>query len=144
MRFIVPVRSDFDLPLSETQPVTDTQHLNNRGKKNHSSHFMVFDCADTDKEVHLFCEIPGVPKDKIDVTLENKVIIISVQKDEADGLKEDNYRHRERHFGKDTRKFKLSSNINEDSVTSTYIDGVLHINIKKADASTTVKKIEIM
>jgi HSP20 family protein len=71
------------------------------------------------------CELPGVPKDKIKVDVDNDILTISGYK-EQDDLK---WEHSEIYFGNFSRKINLGSGVDTSLINATYVDGVLEIKI---------------
>lgn len=90
--------------------------------------------------VHL--DLPGMTKDDVDLTYENKMLTISGEKNttKADG---EYSNHRvERDFGRFSRSIHLAKDVNLDAITAAMKNGVLTIEVPKAEAAKA-KKISI-
>ncbi len=99
-------------------------------------------------------DLPGVKKEDIQVKLEEKVLIISGQRqtepvnaeDESPGTDETTFFRRERIYGSFSRSFTLSPELlpdNENEVDARVKDGILTIILKKNKVKETVKQITI-
>jgi HSP20 family protein len=84
------------------------------------------DTVRRDGEVVLRLDVPGVPQDKIDVTVDKGVLTVSATREEAEG---ENPVVRERPFGSFTRSVRLSDNLDADAIEASQHDGVLEIRI---------------
>ena len=91
------------------------------------------DLAERDDRYVISAEIPGVKSEDLNVTVENDVLTISAEKhDEFEG-KEDGVYRRERSFGRLSRSFKLGDQVNAEKIDAEYKDGVLTLNLPKAE-----------
>ena len=93
------------------------------------------DIEENDDNYTIRADLPGVPKDDIEVHLENGVLSISgekrVEKETGKGTKQ----HRtERFRGSFSRRFALPSTIDADKVNADYKDGVLTLAVPKVEA----------
>jgi len=106
--------------------------------------FLVLECWETDNEFFVECEVPGVPKDKICVNIEQNILTIKACKERLKEVESNwiPYR-RERVYGTDQRTIRLPINVDYDKANVNYHDGVLCICIPKTDKSVG-KKLEIM
>lgn len=91
------------------------------------------DIRETDDALVLTAELPGLTKEDIEITLENNVLTIrGERKFERDADKE-NFHRIERAYGAFSRTFSLPSNVRGDGVEASFRDGVLHIQVPKAE-----------
>ena len=91
------------------------------------------DLAERDDRYVISAEIPVVKSEDLNVTVENDVLTISAEKhDEFEG-KEDGVYRRERSFGRLSRSFKLGDQVNAEKIDAEYKDGVLTLNLPKAE-----------
>jgi HSP20 family protein len=76
------------------------------------------------------CELPGVPRDHIEITLSDGVLSISGER--TSGLKEEDltYYTRERTFGHFRRSISLPAGIDASRVSAAFEDGLLEITIQ--------------
>ena len=100
------------------------------------------DVIETDDEIVVKAEIPGVNRDDIDLTVENDRMTISGEKRQEREEKGDNHFLMERSYGSFRRMFVLPPRANTENVTASYKDGILTVTIPKAEA-TKGKKVDI-
>ena len=89
------------------------------------------DIKDTGKELVLEAEMPGIPKENIDIKVTEDSIEIcgevkTVEKEEEEGY----YRH-ERSYSRCFRKMPLPTEVIPDKADATLKGGILHIKIPK-------------
>ena len=100
------------------------------------------DLSEDENQFEINVELPGMDKDNIDVSLENNQLTVSGKrewKQENDGK---TYHRVETSYGEFTRSFTLPENVDEESISAKYNDGVLNITIDKAEDKVS-KKIDI-
>lgn len=91
------------------------------------------DISETEEALVLYAELPGLTKDDVDITMENNLLSIrGERKFEKDTTKE-NFHRIERTFGAFSRSFTLPSNVLSDEVNASFHDGLLRIEIPKAE-----------
>ncbi len=100
------------------------------------------DVAETDSEIIVKADVPGVSKDDIDVTVDNNQLIISGEKKHEEEEKGKNYYHMERRYGSFRRVFALPSTADTDNVKASYENGVLTVSIPKTEVAKG-KKVKI-
>lgn len=100
------------------------------------------DVIETDAEIVVKAEIPGVNKEDIDLTVENNRMIISGEKKQEHEEKDDNYYLMERSYGSFRRIFVLPAQADTEKVAASYRDGVLIVTVPKSDVAKG-KKIDI-
>ena len=93
------------------------------------------DVVDREKDVLVRAEIPGIDKDKLDVTVTENTITLkgSVEREEKEE-KSDYYR-RETSYGEFVRTIGLPSKVDNEHVKATYKDGMLEVVIPKVEQS---------
>src|SRR6185437_7564477 len=79
-------------------------------------------------ELVLRFDVPGVPADKLDVTVDKGVITVSATREEA-RTEGENPVVRERLFRSFTRRVRLSDNLDAEAIEASHHDGVLEIRI---------------
>lgn len=92
------------------------------------------------------CDIPGLDKDKINITTRNNILTIqgvretsSQNKDEQSG-----FYSMERSYGTFARSIPLPGPVNEGSIKADYKDGVLTVTLpKEKGAEVSTKKIPV-
>lgn len=83
----------------------------------------------------LHVELPGVPADDVEVSLEENVLTVSGERRFYDERSSDTFRRIERAVGRFHRSVRLPDRVNGDGVTATAKDGVLTIVVPKAEES---------
>lgn len=100
------------------------------------------DISETEDQFQISAELPGMNKDDIDISLENGRLAISGErsfKNEENGKK---YHRVETKYGSFERSFQLPDNVDEESISATYENGLLNVTIQKSE-SKVKKQIEI-
>ncbi|MCL0062645.1 Hsp20/alpha crystallin family protein [Peptococcaceae bacterium] len=101
------------------------------------------DIKETDKEYIVEADLPGVKKEEIDITINNDILTISVNKNEQIEEKNENYIRQERRVGSFSRSFYID-NVDSDKVTAKFENGVLTITLPKKEPTPPAgKKIDI-
>jgi HSP20 family protein len=101
------------------------------------------DIRESESELTLTLEIPGVTPENIQLTAENGVLTVSGEKVEE--RKEDEQRRYhlvERSYGSFTRSFRMPKNLDESKIEATFDHGVLTVRIPRA-AIPQPRKIEV-
>jgi len=94
------------------------------------------DIVESDDEVTVRAEIPGIEPKDLDVSVSGNVLTLSGEKKESHELKERDYYHSERRFGAFRRSIQLPCAVKADQVSAEYSGGVLTVNLKKQEAGT--------
>lgn len=109
------------------------------------------DVSETDKEIRIVAELPGVERKDIDVTLSGNQLTIKGEKRserEEKGEKDEKagrqYHRVERSFGSFQRTMSLPYEIDPSAISAEFKDGVLTLAVAKpAEAAAKTRKIEI-
>ena len=89
------------------------------------------DVNESDNEFLITVEVPQVKKDDIKIEVLNGMLNI---RGERKYENEDKKAHRiERFYGSFQRSFKLPENVEEDHIHADYKDGMLYLNLPKAE-----------
>lgn len=101
------------------------------------------DVSETDNDVQLNLELPGMTEKDIEVELlENAVKIHGEKKDERE-TKDRNFHRTERTFGSFERIVPLPVKVKRDSVSATFKNGVLSVTLPKAEPGMAHQKIPV-
>jgi HSP20 family protein len=103
------------------------------------------DVAETDKEIEITVELPGLERKDVEISLDDDVLTIRGEKKVETEQKDDknkSYHVSERSFGVFYRVLQLPAGIDPKSVQATMSNGVLKIKIPKP-ARSEAKKIEV-
>lgn len=87
----------------------------------------------TDEAVHLKLEVPGMKPEEIDIQVTTDSISISGERKSESRTKENGVTRSEFHYGKFQRVIPLTSRIQNTHVEAEYKDGVLTLNLPKAE-----------
>jgi HSP20 family molecular chaperone IbpA len=131
--------------------MTQSQELSVQQKKELSSkeektvparHYVAnTDVYETEAELTLVMEIPGVEKKDLDVQLENDVLRVEGRIDfsKYEGLEPVYAEYNVGHF---VRAFTLSNKIDQEGITAELAEGVLTLTLRKAK-SAAQRRIEV-
>ncbi len=102
------------------------------------------DVSETDKEIKVVAELPGMDENDIQVSLENDALILSGEKKNEVEEKGKNFHRIERSFGSFQRVIPLDSEVEGEKVEAEFKKGVLTVTLPKpASALKAAKKINI-
>lgn len=91
------------------------------------------DVEETDKQIIVRAEIPGVSADDLELSISGESLVISGEKRETEEKKDKGYHYQERRFGSFRREVPLPSAVDADNVEAEYSDGVLHVTLLKSE-----------
>lgn len=91
------------------------------------------DISETDNQFQVSVELPGMNKEDIDINLDNGRLTISGERTFKNEEKEKTYHRVETRYGSFTRSFQLPDNIDEESISAAYENGLLNITIDKSE-----------
>jgi len=102
------------------------------------------DVSETDKEIKVSAELPGMDEKDIDVSLTRDTLTIKGEKKEEKEDKGKDYYRMERSYGSFTRSVPLPVEVDTDKVQASFKKGVLEITLPKtARAIQETKKIPV-
>jgi len=93
----------------------------------------VFDMYETKDELVLNIELPGVREKDISLSITGDLLTVKGERAFNQELKDENYVHLERVYGKFERSIQLPMPVQADRVKATFRDGVLEVRLPKAD-----------
>lgn len=102
----------------------------------------VVDIAEDPETITLHVELPGVPKEGVEVAVENSVLTISGERKFEHTAEGKNYHRIERAYGNFQRSFTLPQNVQTDKVAASFADGVLTVTVPKVEEAKA-RKIDI-
>jgi HSP20 family protein len=100
------------------------------------------DVSESDDEIVVKAEIPGVDPDDVDISIDESNLIISGEKKQESEEKGKNFYRAERSYGSFRRSFALPSGVDVEQVKASSKDGVLSIVIPKSNVSKS-RKVEV-
>jgi HSP20 family protein len=102
------------------------------------------DVRETDKEVEVTAELPGMEEDDIEVSVTDGMLMIAGEKESEREAQEQGYVLRERSVGRFERVVPLPDGLDFDSVKATFKNGLLKITIPKTkEAQAAVKRVAV-
>ena len=93
------------------------------------------DLTETDDEVRVVAEVPGLAPDQIDVSLTGNVLTISGEKTQEQNTEEKGMRYSERSYGAFRRSIQLPCPVDADHVEAKHEHGLVTITLRKAEAA---------
>ena len=100
------------------------------------------DVAETDDEITVTAELPGVKQEEVDITIADDVLTLKGEKKEEKEVKEKNYHRIERSYGSFQRSIALPTGVQADKAKATYKAGILKITVPKVEEAKP-KQIKI-
>lgn len=102
------------------------------------------DVYQTEKDVVVKAEIPGVSKEDLNLTIDDNSIRLSGQTKRENELKDENAFRAERFYGSFSRIIPLPVEVQSENAHAEYRDGILSVTIPKLEPSKTKsRKIDI-
>ncbi len=102
------------------------------------------DVSETDKEIHVTAEIPGLEAKDLDLSLSGNTLIIRGEKKAEEEEKGEHYYRKESSYGTFHRAVSLPTEVVEDQIEATYKKGVLKVRLPKSpEAQRARKRINI-
>ena len=93
------------------------------------------DVTETENEIRVSMDLPGMQAEDIDVELENNVLTISGRRAETKEDNEGRFQLAERRWGEFSRSFVLPREVEGDEINAQYKDGVLTVSIPKSESA---------
>ena len=100
------------------------------------------DVWETEKELVLSFDLPGIPEDGIAVELDDNVLTVSGERERTKEHSSERFYRFERRYGRFSRSVTLPSGVKEDDISADYKDGVLEIRVPKPEEPKP-RRIEI-
>jgi len=91
------------------------------------------DIFETENEIVVKAELPGVDRKDISLNLENNVLTLKGERKFEKETKEENYHRIERAYGGFSRAFSIPATVDEEKIRADYRDGILSIALPKKE-----------
>ncbi len=101
------------------------------------------DIFETDNELVLSAEVPGVDENDIEIHIEDSTLTIKGERKFEHETKEENYHRIERSYGSFFRSFSLPSYVDPDKIEAEHENGILKIRMPKK-AELKPRKVKIL
>ena len=103
---------------------------------------VAFDLSETENEVIVKAELPGMNVKDIDIALTDGLLTIKGERQLEKEDKKENYHRIERQFGSFSRNLNLGTKVRSEGIEATYKDGILTVTLPKVEESKP-KRIEV-
>lgn len=102
------------------------------------------DAHETENELQITIELPGVDEKDISVEAQDGTLTISGEKKSDSEVKEEAYYRQERTYGSFSRSMSLPVGVDEEKIAADFSDGVLKITVPKpAKSERKPKKVPL-
>jgi HSP20 family protein len=102
------------------------------------------DVAETDKEVVITAEMPGLDEKDFEVSLSGDLLTLKGEKKAEHEQKNGDAYYMERRFGSFARSIRLPFEVKDENVEARYDKGILTVRLPKpADIQKAVRRIEV-
>ena len=102
------------------------------------------DISETDTELRIEVELPGIDEKDVCLTLTDNVLMIRGEKKAEREEKDKNYYVSERSFGSFQRAIPLPTEVDADKVEASFKNGVLTVRLPKTpEAEAKTRRIEV-
>ena len=98
------------------------------------------DLAETDNELVVKAELPGMDPKDIDISLSDGMLTIKGEKKQEKEEKKSDYHFVERSYGAFTRSIQLPKQVQREKINASYKNGLLRITLPKSEEA---KKKEV-
>ena len=97
------------------------------------------DLTETDKEYIIRAEIPGVPRENLDVQVEGDILTLTGHREKKINEKDENMLWEEREAGQFLRTLRLPKAVEANKVEANYNDGILTVHLPKTEMAAKSK-----
>lgn len=102
------------------------------------------DVAETESEIHVTAELPGLTENEVEVTLAEGSLTLRGEKKSEKEDKQKNYHRTERSYGMFERTIPLPAEVDREKVEATFTNGVLSVVLQKLSPSVEAgRKISV-
>lgn len=122
-------------------PSVPRRRRRHRGGGSGGSFSISAEIVESATEYSVFLELPGVPKENIDISMENNNLTIKFEK--LHQIPDQNILNSDFAYGQHIRRFKLPLSVNQDSAQTSFKDGILCITFVKPITISAPKKLVI-
>lgn len=91
------------------------------------------DLAETDESYLIHLDLPGIGKEDVEINFHDGTLTISGERKTEEKDENHSYVRVERSYGRFSRAFTLPQAVNDGNIEATFENGVLNINVPKAE-----------
>ena len=99
--------------------------------------------SETDKEIRITAELPGVTEQDIDVSLDDDVLTIRGEKKFERKDDKENFHFVERSYGTFQRSLRLPYAVESEQVRASFENGVLTVTVPKTERQERSRRIQV-
>jgi HSP20 family protein len=99
--------------------------------------------SETEKEIRITAELPGVTEQDIDVSLDDDVLTVRGEKKFERTDEKETYHFVERSYGTFQRSLRLPFSVNPDQVQASFENGVLTVRLPKTGRQERSRRIQV-
>jgi len=103
------------------------------GSELRSTWYPAVDISETENELVVSADLPGLNREDIKVNVQNNVLTFSGERKQEMKSEEGNYHRLERSYGFFSRSFTLPATVKADEIKAVYKDGVLRLTLPKVE-----------
>jgi HSP20 family protein len=100
------------------------------------------DIYETENEIVVKAEIPGVKKEDVKLSIQDNVLTLSGERKFEEETKKENYVRVERGYGSFSRSFTLPPSVDAKKISAEFKDGLLEVKLPKLEEAKP-KEVEI-
>jgi HSP20 family protein len=100
------------------------------------------DIFESENEIVLEAELPGMKREDFEVSIENNVITLKGERHFEKKEEGDNYHRVERSYGSFTRSFSLPRTVSAEETSADFKNGILRVSLPKKEEAKA-RKIEV-
>ena len=100
------------------------------------------DVYETDDQVVVTVELPGVSAEDVDVSVEDSTLTVSGTREFSSEVKQESYHRIERRYGAFSRAVSLPPQVDTSKVDARFVDGVLTVEVPKIQKARS-KRIQV-
>jgi HSP20 family protein len=102
------------------------------------------DVSESDKEIQIVAELPGLKQEDVDLSLADDVLTIRGETQESREEREKQYHLTERSYGRFERSFQLPDSVDRERIAAKFENGLLTVTLPKSEkAQPSARRIEI-
>ncbi len=106
------------------------------------AHTPPVEIVETEAEIVLSADLPGVSRESIDLSVDNRVLALSATRGRVWPASGGTEHRSELPYGEYSRSFNLPSTVDAERITADYADGVLRVTLPKSEAAKP-RRVEI-
>ncbi len=101
------------------------------------------DVSETEKEIKICADLPGVSEKDVDVMLDDNVLTIKAERKQERNEQKEDYHIVERNYGTFQRSLQLPSTVDPEQVQAKFEHGVLTVVLPKTEQGQRQRRIEV-